>query len=140
MVRTVESGPVGGHMEGLAGELETGSMLRDGVDRRGSETFYMPLSRCGSPLPSSRRQGGCGTIPPGRTGTVQSWITPPAGQQGGLRDGRRQAMEAPSTGPAGHPGRSAVDFGQLLAGVELEVIIHGDVGSQHLQVQSVRVL
>lgn len=49
-------------------------------------------------------------------------------------------MEAPSTGPAGHPGRSAVDFGQLLAGVELEVIIHGDVGGQHLQVQSVRVL
>lgn len=49
-------------------------------------------------------------------------------------------MEAPSTGPAGHPGRSAVDFGQLLTGVELEVIIHGDVGGQHLQVQSVRVL
>lgn len=49
-------------------------------------------------------------------------------------------MEAPSTGSAGHPRRSAVGPGQLLAGVELEVIIHGDVGSQHLQVQSVRVL
>lgn len=100
----------------------------------------MPLSHCGSPLPSSRRQGGCGGIPPGRAGTVQSWITPPAGQQGGLRDGGRQAVEAPSTGPASHPGRSAVDFGQLFVGVELEVIIHGDVWGQHLQVQSVRVL
>lgn len=49
-------------------------------------------------------------------------------------------MEAPSTGSAGHPRGSAVGSGPLLAGVELEVIIHGDVGSQHLQVQSVRVL
>lgn len=30
--------------------------------------------------------------------------------------------------------------GEVLAGVELEVIIHGDVGGQHLQIQSIDVL
>lgn len=99
--------------------------------RVGRDLLYacvISLFHCGSPLPSSRHYGGCRGIPPGGAGAVQSWIAPPAGQQGGLRDGGRQAMEAPSTGSAGHPRRSAVGPGQLLAGVELEVIIHGDVG------------
>lgn len=139
MVRTVEGSPVGGTwrawLERWRQEAERWGRCRDIL-----YACVIPPSRCGSPLPSSRRQGGCGGIPPGGAGTVQSWVTSPTGQQGGLRDGGRQAMEAPSTRPTGHPWRSAVNFGQLLTGVELEVIIHGDVGSQHLQVQRVRIL
>lgn len=49
-------------------------------------------------------------------------------------------MKAPSAGPGDSPWRSVVGPGEVLAGVELEVIIHGDVGGQHLQIQSIDVL
>lgn len=49
-------------------------------------------------------------------------------------------MEAPSAGPGGSPRRSVGGPGYVLAGVELEVIIHGDVGGQHLQIQGIGVL
>lgn len=49
-------------------------------------------------------------------------------------------MEAPSTRPGGNPQRSVVEPGQVLTGAELEVIIHGDVGGQHLQIQGIEVL
>lgn len=49
-------------------------------------------------------------------------------------------MEAPCAGSGGSPRRSVVGPGQVLAGVELEVVIHGDVGGQHLQIQRIDVL
>lgn len=49
-------------------------------------------------------------------------------------------MEAPSAGPAHSAWGSVVGPGWLLAGAELEVVIHGDVRGQHLQVQGVGVL
>lgn len=49
-------------------------------------------------------------------------------------------MKAPSAGPGNSPWWSVVGPGEVLAGVELEVIIHGDVGGQHFQIQSINIL
>lgn len=102
----------------------------------GSRTFHTPLRSllsCGSPLPSPSHGWG-GGVPSGRAGAAQPGVTPPAGQQGGLRGRGRQAVEAPSARPGGHPQGPVGEPGQVLAGAELEVVVHGDVGGQHLQI------
>lgn len=106
----------------------------------GQFTPFISSLYCGSPLPSPSRGGGRQGVPSGRAGAAQPRVTPPAGQQGGLGGWGRQAMEAPSTGPEDSAWRSVEGPGLLLAGAELEVIIHGDVGGQHLQIQTIDVL
>lgn len=49
-------------------------------------------------------------------------------------------MEAPCAGPGDSPCRFVVGSGQLVTGAELEVIVHGDVWSQHFQIQAIGIL